>query len=150
LSTPYFDKSAQSRYGPNMLNFSAQVADIVRRNEAKCDALVKASIQDVVEDAQTPVAKGGRMRVDTGFLRASGQMSLTGMPTGPTRNESGAPVAASDANVFATLAGVNAGDTVYYGWTAAYAAAREFHDGFLSGALQKWQQIVNKNAELLK
>ena len=36
---------------------------------------------------QGPVAaagEGGRMRVDTGFLRASGQLSFNGMPTGPS------------------------------------------------------------------
>jgi hypothetical protein len=134
----------------NTLKFSAQVADIVKRNSAKADSLIKMSIQDVIEDAQTPVAKGGRMRVDTGFLRASGQLSLTGMPSGPERGAPGATYNPSDANLILGIAGLKAGDTIYFGWTANYAAAREFHDGYLAGAVQKWQQIVNKYAEQLK
>lgn len=132
------------------LSFSAQVSDIVRQNEVLVDALIKQSTQDVIEDAQTPVAKGGRMRVVTGFLRASGQLSLTGMPSGPERGTDGQSYDQSTENIHATLAGVTAGDTLYYGWTAAYAGPREFHDGFLAGALQKWQQIVDKNVRLLE
>lgn len=91
------------------------------------------------------------MRVDTGFLRSSGQISLTGMPSGPTRGEKTEPnsYSPSTENVTATLSGVVAGDTVYYGWTAVYAGPREFHDGFLSGALQKWQAIVDKHCKEL-
>lgn len=125
------------------LNFSAQVSDIVRRNEIKVDALIKTAVQDVIDDAQLSDDKGGRMRVDTGFLRASGQISLTGMPSGPERGEATGTYNPADENVALTLAGVKAGDTVYFGWTANYAAAREFYDGFLSGAVQKWQRFVD-------
>ena len=133
------------------LSFSAQVSDIVRRNEAKCDALIKMSVQDVIEDAQTDVGHGGRMRKDTGFLQVSGQISLSGMPSGPERGDPNGNYSYNDANIQLTLSGVKAGDTIYFGWTAAYAAPREFYDGFLSGAVQKWQAIVNKYAaELMK
>lgn len=128
-----------------MANFEAQVSDIVHRNKIKLDAVVKGSLQDLVNEAQTPVAKGGKMRVDTGFLRASGQMSLTGMPSGPSRGNDTETYAPSEANVTLTLAGVELGNTVYFGWTAAYAAARESKDGFLESALQNWQKIVDVN-----
>lgn len=131
-----------------MANFSAQVSDIVRRSQLKLDAVVKGSLQDIVNEANTPVAKGGKMRVDTGFLRASGQMSLTGMPTGPSRGDPNAgkdSYAPADANIALTLAGVEIGNTVYFGWTAVYAAARESKDGFLESAVQNWQKIVDAN-----
>lgn len=125
------------------INFKAQVDEIVRQNKTKIDALIRQSVNDLVEDAQVSTAKGGRMRVDTGFLRNSGQMSLTGMPSGPTRGDEGKSY--SEPVYQATLARVKAGDTIYFGWTAAYAGPREFHDAFLEGALQKWQQIVTVN-----
>lgn len=128
-----------------MANFEAQVSDIVRRSNIKLDAVIKGSLQDLVIEANTPVAKGGKMRVDTGFLRASGHMSLTGMPSGPSRGDDKETYAPSDSNVALTLAGVEAGQTVYFGWTAAYAAARESKDGFLESALQNWQKIVDVN-----
>lgn len=128
-----------------MANFEAQVSDIVRRSKIKLDAVIKGSLQDLVNEAQTPVGKGGKMRVDTGFLRASGQMSLTGMPTGPSRGDETETYAPSEENVTLTLAGLEIGNTAYFGWTAAYAAARESKDGFLESALQNWQKIVDAN-----
>lgn len=130
-----------------MANFEAQVSDIVKRSKIKLDAVIKGSLQDLVNEAQTPVAKGGKMRVDTGFLRASGHMSLTGMPTGPSRGDDSATYAPSDQNVTLTLAGLEIGNTAYFGWTAAYAAARESKDGFLESALQNWQKIVDANCK---
>ena len=60
---------------------TAQVRRIVAKNQNALLVLARMSTQDLVDEAQTPVAKGGKMRVDTGFLRASGQMSLNGLPT---------------------------------------------------------------------
>lgn len=131
------------------LDFSAQVSDIVKRCEIRMDALVKQSVQDLIDDAQTPVAKGGRMRVDTGFLRASGQLSFTGMPSGPNRPEDGATGFQWSENISVSLAGYKSGDTIYFGWTAEYAGVREFYDGFLAGAVQNWQKIVDRNAKAL-
>lgn len=131
------------------LNFSAQVSDIIKRCEIRTDALIKQSVQEVIEDAQTDTGSGGRMRKDTGFLKASGQISLSGFPTGPERGSPNAAYQWSAENINVTLAGVKAGDTIWFGWTAAYAGPREFYDGFLSGAVQKWQLIVNKNAARL-
>ena len=43
-------------------------------------AVLKQSIKDLVEDANTTVNDGGRMRVDTGFLRSSGVAALNEIP----------------------------------------------------------------------
>lgn len=130
-------------------NFAASVDDWITDSKARTDAVFRQSIQELIYDAQMPTAKGGRMRVDTGFLRASGQISLTGMPSGPGRNESGAPHTWQD-DTSATLAGASPGETVFFGWTANYAKYREIYDGFLIGAIHNWQDIVTRNVRRLQ
>lgn len=93
------------------------------------------------------------MRVDTGFLRASGRMSLTGMPTGPATKPDGAkkdqftPMFSSS---LIGLAEAKLGATIFVGWTAKYAKYREVKDAFLETALQNWQQIVDINVAKLR
>lgn len=130
-------------------NFVAEVEAIILQTQKRMDALIRQSVNDVIDDAQTPVNKGGRMRVDTGFLRNSGQISLTGMPQGPVRGEPHQTYDWDAALVQATLAGVTAGQSIFWGWTANYAVFREAKDGFLAGAVQKWQSIVSKNAAII-
>lgn len=137
--------------------FAADVADFVRKSEARMKDVMFNSIQDVVEQAQEPTGKGGRMRVDTGFLRASGRASTEGMPSG-RGEKNAAEIAATGKHTgqFDTFDGqaVNAvinsmklGDTFYFGWVARYAEIRELHDGFLITATQNWQLNVNRNSE---
>lgn len=134
-------------------NFVGQVDDIIRKNQAKMTAVARMSTQDLVNIVQTPVAKGGKMRLATGFLRASGQMSLTGVPSGPVRGEK--DVKYDDGNgksatVIASLAGFQLGMSLFFGWTANYAKVRETYDGFLESGLQRWQEIVDKNVAEVK
>jgi hypothetical protein len=142
----------QSKYGPynyerilgtRNYQFSAEVSEFVAATQKRITALGRQSIIELINEAQTPVAKGGRMRVDTGFLRASGALSLSGMPSGPERGDpdkkySTAPVAQVE------LAGWQPGQTIWFGWTANYAKYREAYDGFLFAAVQNWQAIVNR------
>lgn len=154
----------QAKYGPynyerilgmRNYNFAANVDEFVRATDKRMRALVLQSTEDLINQAQTPVAKGGKMRVDTGFLRASGQMSLTGMPSGPSRGEvdedgNKKKYSAKQFSATATLANFQLGETIYFGWTAEYAKYREAFDGFLFSALQNWQSIVNKVAADIK
>ena len=110
-----------------------------RKVQKRTDAIVKTSAQEVVSIAQTPRAKGGRMPVDTGFLRNSLQSSLQGS-TGLTGPDSYVMIAAS----------MEAGSRARFGWTAEYAAA--VNNGargragahFVEGAADQWPQIVAK------
>lgn len=138
----------QRAYG----NLTADVESFVRVSKERMLAVARQSIQDVAENAQQPVAKGGRMRVDTGFLRASGGASLVGMPTGPGRGELKAPNSYSwdVKSVTLTLANMKFGDTFYFGWVANYARYRELYDGFMEGALQHWARIVAINTATLR
>jgi hypothetical protein len=149
----------QAKYGPynyertlgtRNYHFTADVDAFVQGTRKRMRALVLQSTEDLINQAQTPVAKGGKMRVDTGFLRASGQISLTGMPAGSTRGEDGKRYRAKNINATADLAGFTLGETIYFGWTAEYAKYREAYDGFLFSAIQNWQTIVNKVAEDIK
>lgn len=127
-----------------MGKFTAQVDAWAKGSVKRMTAIQRESTQRTIDDAQTPTAKGGRMRVDTGFLRASGQLSLNGMPTGPVR---GNPTGTYTEGQFGkptelVLARSTLEDTLFFGWTANYARAREAKDGFLRIAAQKWPQTV--------
>ena len=74
--------SNPSRYrrgGPTPESFVADVRQWRLDTEAKMSALVRLSTQDVIRDAQKPgpskanptASGGGRMPIDTGFLRNS-------------------------------------------------------------------------------
>lgn len=129
---------------------TADIEAFVRKSETRLLAVVRNSLQDVVTDVQTPMAEGGRMRVDTGFLRASGRAATDGFPSGPNIKPTGATansIVYDGQSVTAVLLDLKLGETFYFGWTADYAAVRELHDGFLETAMQNWQQYVNTNSE---
>lgn len=132
--------------------FSKQVDDIIITTEKRLIALSRQSTQEVIDQTQTPVAKGGKMRVDTGFLRASGQLSLTGLPTGPVRPETDGPdnYKWKKTTVVTTLSKLQLGMSVFFGWTADYAKYRETYDGFLASAIQNWPTIVDDVVRRIK
>ena len=123
-------------------------------------SVVQGSLRDMTNDMQTPVAKGGRMRVDTGFLRASGRASLTGLPSGRSQKNAAEEAATGKRTgafdtfngdaVNAVLLDMKLGDTFSFGWVANYAETRERYDGFRDTALQNFQQYVNTNAAKFK
>lgn len=131
-------------------HFTAQVEHFVTKSKAITTAVMKEGVQEVINVAQTPTAKGGHMRVDTGFLRASGQVSLTGMPSGPSRGDPKSNYAYDDGSVVLELTKAKPGDTIFFGWTANYALARESKDAFLRLAVQRWQQIIDGVVARLK
>lgn len=132
-------------------SLTADIEEFVRKSEDRLLAVMRLSIQDVVENAQQATEKGGRMRVDTGFLRASGRASLGGWPSGPSER----PVPKPPKNSFsyngeavnATLGKMKLGDTFYFGWTANYARYRELYDGFLEASMQNWARYVAFHSE---
>lgn len=128
-------------------NFHQQILQFNERNKRRQEAIFRTSAQEVMAIASVPKAQGGRMPVDTGFLVNSRAASTSGIP-----GSGGQPAEL----VFATM---QIGQTVWAGWTAAYARRMElgFHgtdslgrefaqagNGFLRAALQQWNQIVDK------
>lgn len=130
--------------------FTATVDQWVQKSAKRMRAIHNQSVQDVIDDAQTTTAKGGRMHVDTGFLRASGQASLSGMPTGPIRGNAADFYQTDAAAVELTLAAHRLGTPFFFGWTAVYARFREYKDGFLRLAAQKWPRFVSANVTKAK
>lgn len=156
---------------------SLTIDPIVARSKINTAAWVKETVQMIVDDAQLAglsqasrrraeemqaegktvknygSGKGGRMPIDTGFLRASGQMRLGGMPSGPTRPNSKAigPINPGPASyqgsptVVQSLGNFTIGTSIFFGWTAAYANKINLRYGFLDNAMgqaRKFSDIV--------
>jgi hypothetical protein len=131
-----------------MASFEAEVQFLVNKTEKNMLRVMQASIQDVVDASQKPRGKGGRMPIDTGFLRASGQGSYSGMPSGPVRGDKKEPNSYTyDSGPIGVLInGLTVGKTFYFGWTANYARIQNLRTGFLDAAVQRWQEFVDRNA----
>jgi hypothetical protein len=125
--------------------FTAQINAWSEKAKRNMALVVKQSAQDVFEIAQTPVAKGGNMPVDTGFLRNSLISGLNGNGS----------FEGADSYVLA-IAEMEMGDVMIGGWTAAYAVHQEYGTTsmagrfYMRGAAQQWQGIVARNAAKLK
>ncbi len=139
-----------------MSTFRADVDAIIAKTQKRMTALLQGSVERVIDDAQLPTGKGGRMHVDTGFLRASGQGSFDGLPTGPSIGESKEKNAYDDESEKAPpastllLGQMKPGVDFWFGWVAGYAVYREAYDGFLEGAVQKWPQFVAEETAKIK
>lgn len=124
--------------------FTADIGRFTERTEANMRKIALASMLDLFNDAQNPVAKGGSMPVDTANLRNSLVVEINGANAGKGGD--------------AFILGINRfqiGDIVQGAWTAPYAVARHYKpDSFGQGggmwrdkAAAKWQTIVTKNAK---
>ncbi|MCO4316341.1 HK97 gp10 family phage protein [Phyllobacterium sp. 21LDTY02-6] len=140
------------------LSFSAQVAAFAEKIPGAVEAVFKESVQEVVSEMQMPVSAGGRMRVDTGFLRASLLASTAAMPSinaGKTPVE-GASYSYDGGQIEAVILGADINATLFFGYTAAYAGHREYGsngqapDAFVRSAAQRWDMIVENKARELK
>ncbi|MCD1266069.1 hypothetical protein B5M44_19160 [Shinella sumterensis] len=140
------------------LSFAAAVAGWAEKVPEAVEAVRNQSAADVVNDMQTLRSEGGRMRYDTGFLWASLMASTSAMPgiNPSARPAEGSSYAFDFGQVEAVIAGASLDDTLYFGYTASYAAHREYGangqpaDGFVRLAAMNWQQIVNRNAEKVR
>lgn len=132
-----------------MASFAAQVAERVATYQKRLEATFRESAQDLEEEVTKPTAQGGRMRVKTGFLRGSLMASTASMPqiSPDGRPVEGETYSLDSGAIEAVIVGAQIGDTIYLGFTAAYARPREYKDGFVAGAAMQWQQIVDRNAK---
>jgi hypothetical protein len=139
-------------------SFSAQIQEWARKVQGATESVFKESAQEVVAEMQKPRGEGGRMRVDTGFLRASLMASTAALPN---INPGNRPVPGQSypynaGPIEAVIAGSDLGDTIYFGYTAAYAGHREFGargqapDAFVRTAAQRWQAIVDAKTNELR
>lgn len=131
-------------------SFETQVNKFVVDTEEKMVAVMRDAIQNTVQTMQKPVAKGGKMRVKTGFLRSSGAAQIGSVPSGQSSNPDQKHYSWNTGNLETTLAKMKLGDTFFWGWTANYAKYREAYDGFMEAALQNWQKQVDLSVRKLK
>lgn len=127
-------------------SFTASVAAFRDKTKAQMRDVFAESVQDVLEAAQRPKARGGRMPVDTGNLRNSLASGLNGT--------FGAP---SDDGYIVTLRQLEIGDIAQFAWTAPYARRMELGffgtdslgrtyeqpgNHFVGAAAAQWPQFV--------
>ena len=116
----------------------------VAQSQARLEAVWKTAAQDIAREVQTPSAKGGRMRVDTSYLRNSFAADINTTPSGNGESS----YSAGPISIVINRAKI--GDRVVFGWTANYAIYVEARFAFLRSAAQNWQQIVDKSAQKIR
>ena len=120
------------------------IAEWVAKSEARLDAVWKTAAQDIAREVQTPIAKSGRLPLDTGFLRNSFAASINSTPSGNGNS------AYSSGSVSIVINRAKIGDSVVFGWAANYSGKMEARYSFVGHAAQNWQQIVIKAAKKVK
>lgn len=144
--------------------FAAQVSEQVEAIKGGLEAVFKASVQELAEEMIKPIAAGGHMPVDTGYLRSSLMASTAAMPQiSGSKPAAGGRFGAND-QVSVVIASARPTDTIYLGFTAAYALRQNYgftgadklgrmyaQSGhlFVESAAQKWEQIVKKHEAAL-
>ena len=135
------------------------------------DDVLRMSTQDLAEEAQKigpskrnpGGGQGGRMPVDTGFLRNSIAVHFDGEPMPPIIYNPGSykaklqragALAGNIDNAYAKIAVAESGDIIYITWNANYAPIVEYgFNGparlFATSAAEKWDTIVKSNAAAL-
>lgn len=127
-----------------MTSFAEQIAAFNRKCEKRLNSAAKLATQATVEEMNTPQGKGGRLPVDTGFLRSSIAAAIDRMPSGTTKPETKGDVIAGDAVAPVLLRWNPADEVIYVGYLAEYATVQEYHNGFLRGAVENWDQNVKE------
>ena len=131
------------------MSFAKDCQKYTDQYRKRLNFVAKDATQRLVNDAQRSVAKGGRLRIDTGFLRASIAAKIGGRPSGESSNPEGLRYSESETASGVTIAASlirwkPATETIYIGWVANYARWREYEDGFLRGAVERWDEFVRR------
>lgn len=131
--------------------FSAQVSAWVAEKQKRMVAVRNKSIERVLEVAQTPVAKGGNMPVDLGFLQSS-LMAAVGRANFALRErpKGDAKYGFDMGQVTLIVASAKLGEPIEAVYTANYARPQEYgargRPGrrFVGLAAQQWPRIVDE------
>jgi len=116
--------------------FSAKVDQWVAKSQRRLTAVFRTAAEAVFDDVID------RTRVDTGYMRASFQVTLN-EPRLLKRGEGPEAGAAYPSPSYSlAIAGAKIGDVIYGSFTAEYAPVWEFRDGMVRLAAQAWPQHV--------
>lgn len=128
-----------------------QLSEITRKYEVMLEATAKEAAQSLVEEVQTPRPKGGKLPVDTSFLRNSMSGALNSTPSGPATKPAGYTQTDWDASpILLVINRVKIGDRLVLGYTANYAPYMEARYAFVRSAAQNWNQHVDKAARKVR
>ena len=116
----------------------------VSKTQARLEAVWKTAAQDIAKEIQTPRAKGGKMPVDTGFLRNSFAADVNKVPSG------NGSTAYTSGPISIVINRAKIGDTVVFGFASQYSIYMEAKYFFVRSAAQNWQQIVDKAAQKVR
>lgn len=134
-----------------MSDFTTQIDRFVVDTEQKLMSVVKLSLTDLTRQANTlKTEPGGRVPVITGFLWSSAAAAINIRPIGEVKGDRNLVYTYNADQVESTIARLQMGDSFYFGWTAVYARVQEVRNGFLEGAVMKWQSFVDKAVSKLK
>lgn len=128
-------------------SFSAQIDAFVLKTQRRADAVLRQASQEVIADMQRPVATGGNMPVDTGFLRAS-LVTTINAPVNSVSFRDGGSHSFNEGSVILALNSAKFGDSIFAVYTANYAGHVEYGSqgrpprAFVRSAAQNWQSIV--------
>ena len=120
------------------------IGEWAAKSQARLDAVWKTAAQDIAKEVQTPRAKGGKMPVDTGFLRNSFAADVNKVPSGNGNS------AYTSGPISIVINRAKISDTVVFGFAAQYSIYMEARYSFLRSASQNWQQIVDKSAQKVR
>jgi hypothetical protein len=134
--------------------FNADVKNWGERSLVKMLLVAKQSTDDVARIAQTTVAQGGNMPVDTGFLRNSIVATIEGGASNEGNPDAGNNSTTGLDAIQLTIGQLKIGDVLAINWTAEYALARHYMVNTDKGgglwrdlAADQWQTIVAQNAK---
>lgn len=123
------------------MSLRKQIEALAIKARLRTEAATKTAAQAVANEMNTPVAEGGRMPVDTGFLRDSIGAAAGSLPVGPSspkEDAHGNPEA-----VAVALAQWNLNEPFYIGYSAEYVRIQEARNGFIEGAAQNWPEYFD-------
>ena len=125
-----------------MTTFEAQVAEWALKVEGAVDVIFKEACQELVSELNSLVP------VDTGFLRSSLMASTTTMPVLNRDNPGQGSFNLDAGTIELVIAGAEAGDIIYLGYTANYGAHVHFGANGRPGrpwvtmVAQRWPGII--------
>jgi hypothetical protein len=128
-----------------MTTFEAAVGEWARRVEGALDVVFREAAQEVVAELNSLVP------VDTGALRASLMASTTAMPL-IRASDPEAPVPDNMGEIVLVIAGAEAGDQIFLGYTMSYSAFVHWGANgrpgrpWVSMVAQRWEAIVSAKA----
>ena len=131
------------------LQFMADVDEWTKQTEQRLTAVFRESSQRVVSAAQENLRTVVNVR--TGFLRASVRASTEAMPPidSTAYPAEGGHYDYDDGQISTVIASAEIGQSLYFGWTAAYAAYVNYGTvhmaprRYVDLAAEQWQIIVN-------